>query len=246
MVSLELGGKSPIIVFADANIEGAVNGIIAGNFGASGQSCVAGSRVILHESIHDQVIDRLIERAKQIEVGNPLDESTQMGPLATSAQLEHVQSIVARSCEQGASLFHGGARPANQERGYFFEPTILGCPHQDFESVGHELFGPVMSVLKFKEPEQAIDIANNTRFGLGAGIFTESLSLSHWASSRIRSGIVYVNTYRVISPIAPFGGFAHSGYGREAGSESLLDYTRTKTVWVNTSDRPMSNPFTMR
>ena len=246
MVSLELGGKSPIVVFADANLEGAVNGIIAGNFGASGQSCVAGSRVILHESIHDQVVDMLIERAKQIELGNPLDENTQMGPLATAEQLEHVKSTVTRSREQGASLFHGGARPGNQERGYFFEPTILGCPHQDFESVDRELFGPVMSVLKFKEPEQAIDIANNTRFGLGAGIFTESLSLSHWASSSIRSGIVYVNTYRVISPIAPFGGFAQSGYGREAGSESLLDYTRTKTVWVNTSDRPMSNPFIVR
>ncbi len=246
VVSLELGGKSPIIVFPDANIEGAVNGIIAGNFGASGQSCVAGSRVILHESIHDRVVDMLIKRVKLIKVGDPLDGKTQMGPLATSAQLERVRSSVTRSCEQGATLLYGGNRPANLESGFFFEPTILDCPHQNIASVDHELFGPVMSVLKFKDPEQAIDIANNTRYGLGAGIFTESLSLSHWASSRIRSGIVYVNTYRVISPIAPFGGFAQSGYGREAGSESLLDYTRTKTVWVNTSHRPMTNPFVMR
>lgn len=246
VVSLELGGKSPIIVFEDANIAGAINGIIAGNFGASGQSCVAGSRVILHESIHDQVIEKLIDRAQQIQLGDPLVEDTQMGPLATSAQLDYVLSSVSKTCDQGATLFYGGSRPADLQRGYFFEPTILGCAHQDFESVGNEMFGPVMSVLKFSDPEEAIAIANNTRFGLGAGIFTESLSLSHWASSQIRSGVVYVNTYRVISPLAPFGGFDHSGYGREAGSESLHDYTRTKTVWVNISDQPMDNPFIMR
>ena len=246
VVSLELGGKSPIIVFEDASIEGAVNGIIAGNFGASGQSCVAGSRVILHESVHDQVVDMLIDRARRIQIGNPLDERTQMGPLATSAQLERVRAAVSKTCEQGATLFHGGSRPDNLECGYFFEPTILGCPHQDFESVSHEMFGPVMSILKFSEPEEAIEIANNTRFGLGAGIFTENLTLSHWASSRIRSGVVYVNTYRVISPIAPFGGFGQSGHGREAGSEALLDYTRTKTVWTNISAQPMDNPFIMR
>lgn len=246
VVSLELGGKSPIVVFGDTNIEGAVNGIIAGNFGASGQSCVAGSRVILHESVHDRVMEKLIERVGQIRIGDPLDTDTQMGPLATRAQLDHIQASISKSCEQGAELHHGGRRPEAMNRGYYFEPTILGCPHQDLDTVRNEMFGPVLSALKFSDPEEAIAMANDTRFGLGAGIFTENLARAHWASSRIRSGIVYVNTYRVISPIAPFGGFGHSGYGREAGIESLLDYTRTKTVWINTSNRPMTNPFIMR
>lgn len=245
-VSLELGGKSPIVVFDDADIEGAVNGIIAGNFGASGQSCVAGSRVFIQQGIYDQIIEKLVERASQIRIGDPLADDTQMGPLATKAQIERIVAAVGKSREQGAQLHHGGKQPEKFDRGYYFEPTILGCPDQDIETVQNEMFGPVLSAMKFKDEEDGIAMANNTQFGLGAGVFTENLARAHRVSSKIRSGILWINTYRAISPIAPFGGFGHSGYGREAGIEALLDYTRTKTVWINTSKDPMANPFVMR
>ena len=245
-VSLELGGKSPILVFDDANIEGAVNGIIAGNFGACGQSCVAGSRVLIQQSIYDEVIARLIARAKQIRIGNPLAEETQMGPLATKAQIVHIISAVKTAQQQGATLLYGGKQPEQFDRGYYFEPTILACPNQAIETVQKEMFGPVLSALKFAHEEEGIAMANNTPFGLGAGIFTENLARAHRVSAKIRSGILWINTYRAISPIAPFGGFGHSGFGREAGIEAVLDYTRTKTVWINTSSSPMANPFIMR
>ena len=246
LVSLELGGKSPIVVFDDADPQGAVNGIIAGNFGASGQSCVAGSRVFIQEGIHDEIIARVVERAKQIRIGDPLADDTQMGPLATRAQLDRIVAAVGKSCEQGAELHYGGRRPDSFDKGFYYEPTILGCPDQKIESVEHEMFGPVMSALRFKDEEEGIAMANNTKFGLGAGVFTENLARAHRVSSKIRSGILWVNTYRAISPIAPFGGFGHSGFGREAGIEAVLDYTRTKTVWINTSRQPMANPFVMR
>ena len=245
-VSLELGGKSPIVVFDDADVEGAVNGIIAGNFGASGQSCVAGSRVFIQQGIYDDVIAHLVERAKQICIGDPLADETQMGPLATKAQIDRIVAAVSKSREQGAQLHHGGKRPDGLDKGYYYEPTILGCPNQEIETVQNEMFGPVLSALKFKDEDDAIAMANNTKFGLGAGVFTENLARAHRVSSKIRSGILWINTYRAISPIAPFGGFGHSGFGREAGIEAVLDYTRTKTVWINTSKQPMANPFVMR
>ncbi len=246
LVSLELGGKSPIVVFDDADIQGAVNGIIAGNFGASGQSCVAGSRVFIQEGIHDEIIERVVQRAKQIRIGDPLADDTQMGPLATRAQLDRVIAAVGKSCEQGAELHYGGRRPESLDKGFYYEPTILGCPDQQIETVRHEMFGPVLSALKFRDEDEGVAMANHTKFGLGAGVFTENLARAHRVSSKIRSGIVWVNTYRAISPIAPFGGFGHSGFGREAGLEAVLDYTRTKTVWINTSSQPMANPFVMR
>ncbi|MCY3770335.1 MAG: aldehyde dehydrogenase [Gammaproteobacteria bacterium] len=245
-VSLELGGKSPMVIFEDADLEGAVNGIIAGNFGASGQSCVAGSRVFIQEGIYEDVLAEVVKRAGRIQIGDPLGEDTQMGPLATRAQRDRIVAAVARSQEQGAELHYGGKPPARFRKGYYFEPTILGCPSQEIETVQNEMFGPVLSALKFRDENDAIAMANDTRFGLGAGVFTENLARAHRVSARIRSGILWVNTYRAISPIAPFGGFGHSGYGREAGMEALLDYTRTKTVWINTSSEPMANPFIMR
>ncbi len=245
-VSLELGGKSPIVVFDDADLEGAVNGIIAGNFGASGQSCVAGSRVIIQEGIYDDIVATLVERAKAIRIGDPLKDETQMGPLATKAQVDRILSAVEKSQGQGAVLHHGGKQPGAFKKGYYMEPTILGCPNQEIETVQNEMFGPVLSALKFKNEDDGIAMANNTRFGLGAGVFTENLARAHRVSSKIRSGILWVNTYRAVSPIAPFGGFGHSGFGREAGIEAVLDYTRTKTVWISTSSEPMANPFVMR
>jgi len=245
-VSLELGGKSPLIVFDDADLEGAVNGIIAGNYGASGQSCVAGSRVFLQSGIHDQVLEEIKERAAQIIIGDPLDDATQVGPLATTAQLERAERVVANSVEQGAQLVCGGKRPARFEEGWYFEPTLLACPDQSIESVQTEFFAPVISAMKFETEAEAIAMANDTQFGLAAGIFTENLARAHRVSQKVRAGIIYVNTYRVVSPLAPFGGFKQSGGNREAGMDVIYDYTRTKTTWINTSDQPMANPFVMR
>ncbi len=245
-VSLELGGKSPIVVFEDADIESAVNGIIAGNYGASGQSCVAGSRVFIQSEIYDQMLALIKVRAEKITVGDPLDERTQMGPLATTTQLERCESVISTSISQGAELIVGGQRPAHAGHGYYFQPTLLSCPHQRIESVQTELFAPVISALKFDTEEQAIEMANDSPFGLGAGIFTENLARAHRVSKQIRSGIIWVNTYRAISPIAPFGGFKQSGGSREAGMDAIYEYTRTKTTWISTSKEPMANPFVMR
>ena len=245
-VSLELGGKSPMLIFEDANIESAVNGIIAGNFGASGQSCVAGSRVLIQTSIFDRVVAEISSRASQIIIGDPMDESTQIGPLATLEQVQRCEKVIAKSIKQGATLICGGQRPGQLSEGLYFEPTLLSCPDQSIESTRIELFAPVISAIPFETEEQAIELANDSEVGLGAGVFTENLSRAHRVSQQIRSGIIWVNTYRVISPLAPFGGFKQSGGGREAGLDVIYDYTRTKTTWINTSKEPMANPFVMR
>ena len=245
-VTLELGGKSPILVFDDADFESAVNGAVAGNFGASGQSCVAGSRVFVQSGIHDEFVAEVVRRAEQIRIGDPLATETQMGPLATQAQRDRIESVVADSIAQGATLHTGGGRPDGLDSGWYYRPTVLGCPDQDVRSTQVELFGPVMSVLKFNTEDEAVVMANDTNFGLGAGIFTRDVSRVHRTARAIRSGIVWVNTYRAISPIAPVGGFGDSGSGRESGVDAINEFTTTKTVWINTSTEPMANPFTMR
>ena len=245
-VSLELGGKSPMLIFEDCNIDGAVNGIIAGNFGASGQSCVAGSRVFIQRSIHSKIVDKIKERTKNIIVGDPLDSDTQVGPLATKHQVEKALSVVKQSIKQGASLIFGGNKPSHKKEGWYFEPTLLDCPNQEFDCVKTELFAPVISVIAFDTEEEAIRMANDSAYGLGAGVFTENLARAHRVSEKIQSGIVWINTYRAISPIAPFGGVKQSGGSREAGIDAIHEYTRTKTTWINTSSEPMSNPFIMR
>ena len=245
-VSLELGGKSPVMVFEDADIESAVNGSIAGIFGASGQSCVAGSRLYLHHKIADRFLDTMVDQAKQIRIGDPLEEATQMGPLATTAQLERIEEEVAFAQEQGGKLLHGGQRPAQPNRGWYYEPTIIECPDQKLRIVDTELFGPVLSVLRFETEEEVVKLANDTNYGLAAGIFTRDGARSLRVARATRAGIVWINTYRVVSPIAEFGGFKDSGYGRESGFQAIYDYTRQKTVWINTSSAPMTNPFVMR
>jgi len=246
VLSLELGGKSPIVVFEDADIENALNGVIAGNFGASGQSCVAGSRVIIQSSIRKNFLDQLVERAKQIRIGDPLDEDTQIGPLATKAQVDHISESIKDAVNQGARILHGGKRPEGPSDGWYFTPTILDCPNQQVRTIREEMFGPVLSALSFDTEEEAVALANDSDFGLGAGIFTNDVARALRVSDAIHSGIIWVNTYRVISPIAPFGGFKQSGPGRESGIDAINDYTRTKTVWINTSSEPMANPFVMR
>ena len=245
-VSLELGGKSPFIVFDDADLESAVNGSIAGIFGASGQSCVAGSRVYLHEKIADKFLDKMVSLASSIKIGDPLLEETQMGPLATQGQMKLIEGEISQAKNEGANILHGGKKPTNLNGGWFYEPTIVDCNDQKMKIVDTELFGPVLSVLRFKTEEEVIKLANDTKFGLAAGVFTKNGARSLRVTKALRAGIVWVNTYRVVSPIAPFGGYKDSGYGRESGMQAIHDYTRIKTVWINTSDEPMSNPFQMR
>ncbi|WP_233836641.1 aldehyde dehydrogenase [Paraburkholderia sp. ZP32-5] len=244
--TLELGGKSPVVVFDDADIGGTVNAVVAGIFGASGQSCVAGSRLIVHAKIRDAFLDALVVKALQIRIGTPDNPATEMGPLATSRQLEKIEQVVAASRAAGGVVLTGGQRPASMQAGNYYEPTIIDCPSPDVPSVQTELFGPVLSVLVFETEEQAVRLANSTEYGLASGVFTRDLSRAHRMMKAIRAGVVWVNTYRAISPTAPFGGYGESGYGREGGIESMLEYTRTKTVWIRTSDEPIADPFVMR
>ena len=249
-VSLELGGKSPFIVFDDANIESAVNGSIAGIFGATGQSCVAGSRLYLQENIADDFLEKIVSLASQIRIGDPLAEETQMGPLCTSAQLSLIENEVAHAISEGGEVLHGGKQPDGLDdglqNGLFYEPTIIECPRQDLRIVDTELFGPVLSVIRFKTEEEVVALADDTKHGLAAGIFTGDSARSIRVSRAVRAGIVWVNTYRVVSPIAEFGGFKGSGYGRESGFQAMYDYTRPKTIWINMSSEPLANPFVMR
>jgi len=245
-VSLELGGKSPVMVFEDADLESAVNGVLLSIFSASGQSCVAGSRLLLQESIREEILSRVVEKAAQIRIGDPLDDNSQMGPLATEAQLSNIQSTLADATANGADLRYGGNTPPGLETGWYIEPTIVDCPHQDISIVRNELFGPVVSALGFKDETEALMLANDTNFGLASGVFTRDVGRALRVSKAIRAGIVWVNTYRVVSPIAPFGGYKDSGYGRESGMEAIYDYTRPKTVWLNTSSEPIADPFVMR
>ena len=244
VTSLELGGKSPILVFDDADLDGAANGLIAGNFGASGQSCVAGSRGIVHRSVLEPLAAAIEAKMKDVVIGDPLSAKTHVGPLCTKAQIETISETLSKSVSQGARIRFGGA-PLNRP-GNYMEPTLVECAGPDTETLKVEMFGPIMSLLPFDSEEEAIALANDTQFGLGSGVFTQNLARAHRVSERIKSGICWVNTYRAVSPIAPFGGFNQSGYGREAGLNAIEDYTRTQTVWINTSEHPMSNPFVMR
>jgi aldehyde dehydrogenase (NAD+) len=169
-----------------------------------------------------------------------------MGPLATRAQLDHVEDVVARSLGAGAQLRHGGRRPTALGKGWFYEPTIIECPHADIASGREELFGPVLSAFRFESEAEAVAMANDTDFGLASGIFTRDGARGLRVMRRLRAGIVWINTYRAVSPMAPFGGYKQSGAGREGNWESLLDYTRTKTVWINTGTEPLGDPFVMR
>ncbi len=244
VTSLELGGKSPIVVFEDADLDGAANGLIAGNFGASGQSCVAGSRGLIHRPILKELIERIIQKTTSIIVGDPLEATTHVGPLCTSAQISRIEDTLAKSITQGAVIHMGGS--AIEGPGNYMAPTLIECVVPQTETLLVEMFGPVMSLIPFDTEEEAIAMANDTPFGLGSGVFTQNLARAHRVSARLKAGICWINTYRAVSPIAPFGGYNQSGYGREAGLDAIHDYTRTKTTWISTSDSPMSNPFVMR
>lgn len=244
-VSLELGGKSPFIVFADTDIQSAVNAQVAAIFAASGQSCVAGSRLLIEASIKDEFLALLVDRVARIRVGAPNEMATEYGPLCTEKQLRKIEAIVASSVRQGARVLTGGKALACA--GYYYAPTILDCTGvANADSVTTELFGPVLSVDTFTTEQEAIEKANSTAYGLAAGIFTTNLTRAHRVSKRVRSGIVWINTYRAVSPLVPFGGFGLSGHGREGGFAAALEYTTTRSVWLRTSDDPISDPFVMR
>ncbi|WP_425962034.1 aldehyde dehydrogenase [Rhizobium nepotum] len=242
--SLELGGKSPILVFADADLESAANAQVAGIFAATGQSCVAGSRLIVERSVKDRFLGILKAKAEAIRIGSPLDMATEVGPLATERQRKHIVSLVSASEEAGAKVVTGGV-PVEGD-GYFYRPTILDCDGIRSPSMEKEFFGPVLSVVSFETEAEAIALANDTVYGLASGVFTQNLTRAHRLMKAIRAGVVWVNTYRAVSPIAPFGGFGLSGDGREGGLAAALDYTRTKTIWLRTSDDPIPDPFVMR
>jgi acyl-CoA reductase-like NAD-dependent aldehyde dehydrogenase len=244
-VSLELGGKSPVVVFDDADQENALNGITAGIFGASGQSCIAGSRLYLHTKIYDEFLNKLIEKAKKIKLGGPMNEETQMGPLNSFKQLENIEKNIKATVAQGGKIRCGGKRSDISEKGYYFPATIIECDNHNLPTAENELFGPILSVMKFADEDEVINKMNDNKYGLSSGVYTSNFARGHRMSKAIRAGIVFINTYRLISPMAPFGGIKDSGYGKEAGIESIKDYTRIKTIWSNTSDKPMSDPFTM-
>ncbi|MDQ8994526.1 aldehyde dehydrogenase [Acinetobacter soli] len=244
-VSLELGGKSPFIVFADTDMNSALNAQIAAIFAATGQSCVAGSRLLIEASIKDEFLQRLSERVQRIKMGSPDDMQTEYGPLCTLKQREKIQQVVQHSIEQGAKLITGGQVCAGA--GYYYPPTILDCTGvPDAQSIHTELFGPVLSVDTFITEAEAIQKANSTPYGLASGVFTSNLNRAHRMTRAIRAGIVWLNTYRVVSPLAPFGGYGLSGHGREGGLSAALEYTTTKTVWLRMSDQPIDDPFVMR
>ena len=244
-VSLELGGKSPVVVFDDAEQENALNGITAGIFGASGQSCIAGSRLYIQSKIYDDFLNKLIVKAEKIKLGAPMDNETQMGPLNSYKQLENIEKNIKDTVEQGGKIRCGGKRSNISNKGYYFPATIIECKNHNLPAAENELFGPILSVMKFETEDEVIKLMNDNKYGLSSGVFTSNFGRGIRVSKAIRAGITFVNTYRLISPMAPFGGIKDSGYGKEAGIESIKEYTRIKTTWLNSSDKPMSDPFTM-
>lgn len=246
-VLLELGGKSPNIIFADATLPNAVNGCIAGIFAASGQTCIAGSRLFLHEKIHDAFVERLVERTRQIKLGDPSRMESEMGPMATTDQLHKVQGFVDSAVREGAELVYGGTRPeeAALTQGWFFMPTIFDGVRNDMYLAQEEVFGPVLGVLKFHEEEEVIALANQTRYGLAAGLWTNDIKRAHRLARDLRAGTVWINTYRAISYASPFGGYKQSGYGRELGVEAIREFTQVKSVWVDLAET-VPDPFIVR
>lgn len=234
--TMELGGKSPLIVFDDADLESAIGGAMLGNFYSTGQVCSNGTRVFLQRGIRDRFIERLIERTKKIRIGDPLDPETQMGPLINAAQKDKVLSYIGIGKAEGATLAHGGGTPRLQgfEGGHFVEPTIFTGVKDDMRIAREEIFGPVMSILEFEEEDEAIMRANDTEFGLAAGVFTADLARGHRVIGQIKAGSCWINAYNLTPVEVPFGGYRQSGIGRENGLAALHHYTQVKSVYVET------------
>ena len=243
-VTLELGGKSPNIVFDDADLGRAANGVITGIFSAGGQTCMAGSRLLLQESIHDEFVERLIAITRKARLGDPARPDVQVGPVATKPQFDKVVSYIGIAKAEGAKCVFGGNTPKGPEygAGQFVEPTIFTNVTNNMRIAQEEVFGPVLSVLKFKNEEDAIRIGNDIRFGLAAGVWTKSLHRAMLMSEKLKAGTVWINNYRSTSFTTPFGGYKNSGIGREGGMDAVKEFLEVKSVWVS-SDLDMPDPF---
>lgn len=233
-VQLELGGKGANIVFDDADLDAAINGAAWAIFHNQGQACIAGSRLILHERIADEFLERFIALARSIRLGDPLDPNTEMGPLTSALHRDRVLSFVDIAREQGGCILTGGKAPAAPElaNGYYVEPTVVEAKPTD-RVAQEEVFGPFVTVLRFSTEEEALAIANGTEYGLGSGLWTRDLQRAHRMAERIHAGMCWINCYKRVSPGSPFGGLGQSGYGREMGFEAIHDYTEARSVWVN-------------
>ena len=243
-MSMELGGKSPMIVFDDADLESAINGVTAGIFAASGQSCAAGSRLLLHEPIYDRFLEALVTRARRIHIGNPMHVDTEMGPLATKGQLERIERHLGRSIELGAER-NRRRQARGFNRGYYYAPTVVACERQDLPIVEHELFGPVLSVLRFGDEAEAIRIANNSRYAFAGGIFTRDLARAMRLVREVRAGRLWVNTYRLSSLFVPFGGFKERLWPRVGPGRDPRLHGHERGVH-RYFGRPMADPFVMK
>lgn len=246
-ITLELGGKSANIVFDDANLDEAVKGVVSGIFAATGQTCIAGSRALIHRPIYEQFVERLLALARTARMGNPLDPGTQVGPITTRPQYEKVLDYIRIAKEEGATCRLGGAPAERPEcgSGWFVEPTIFTGVTPGMRIAQEEVFGPVLSIIPFDTEDEAVQIANGTVYGLAAGVWTQSIRRALLMSERLEAGTVWVNTYRAVSYMSPFGGYKRSGIGRESGIEAIREYLQTKSVWIDIAGNA-PNPFVMR
>ena len=246
-VSLELGGKSPNIVFGDAEMENAVKGVISGIFAATGQTCIAGSRLLIQRSIHQEFVERLVAFARTAKMGDPMNPDTQVGPITNKPQYEKVLEYIDIARSEGAVPLLGGGKPAQPElaKGWFVEPTIFDGVNNRMRIAQEEVFGPVLSIIPFEDDEDAIAIANDVMFGLAAGVWTQDMRRALKMADRLQAGTIWINTYRAISYLSPFGGYKRSGIGRESGQDAIREYLQTKCVWISTA-KDVPNPFVMR
>jgi aldehyde dehydrogenase (NAD+) len=246
-VTMELGGKSPNIVFDDANIENAVKGVISGIFAATGQTCIAGSRLLVQESIHDAFLEKLVACARTAKMGNPMHPGTQIGPVTNKPQFEKILRYIDIAKSEGARPVLGGARAERPEcgSGWFVEPTIFEGVSNRMRIAQEEVFGPVLAVIPFTDEDEAIAIGNDVVYGLAAGVWTESMRRALKTAEKLQAGTVWINTYRAVSYLSPFGGYKRSGIGRESGQEMIKEYLQVKSVWISTA-RDVPNPFIQR